>query len=93
LVVASLNVSLYLPGCNSLKEKRQRLKSIKERLRNKYNVAVAEVGGQDLWQRCELGVVTVATDQQFANKVLSKSITLIEADQRIELIGYELEMR
>ena len=92
MVVASLNVSLYLPGCQSLKEKRQRVKSIKERLRNRFNVSVAEVDAQGLWQRSELGIVTVATDRSFANRTLSKAVSLIESDQRVEIIDYNIEM-
>lgn len=62
----SLNVALclievHLPGVASLKEKRQILRSLKDRLRAHYNVSVAEIDHQDLWQRATLGVVGIAS--------------------------------
>ncbi|HEX9428172.1 MAG TPA: DUF503 domain-containing protein [Candidatus Polarisedimenticolia bacterium] len=73
----SLNIGLciiqmHLPGVTSLKEKRQVLRSLKDRLREHYNVAVAEVEHQDLWQRAALGVVGIASarvplEQTFAS--------------------------
>ena len=53
--------SLHLPGIGSLKQKRQILRSIKDRLRGQHNVAVAEIDHQDLWQRATLGVVGIAS--------------------------------
>lgn len=74
---ATLNVGLcviqiHLPGVSSLKEKRQVLRSLKDRLRQQYNVSVAEVGHQDLWQRATLGIVGIASartplEQAFAS--------------------------
>jgi uncharacterized protein len=63
---ASLHVGLcvlhlHLPGLGSLKAKRQVLRSLKDRLRSRFNVAVAEIDHQDLWQRSTLGVVSVAS--------------------------------
>ena len=63
---ASVNVALcvlqvHLPGVASLKEKRQVVRSLKDRLRQHYNVAVAEVDHQDLWQRATLGIVGIAS--------------------------------
>lgn len=59
--VALCVVSLHLPAVGSLKEKRMVLRSLKDRLRDGYNVAVAEVEHQDLWQRCTLGIVGIAS--------------------------------
>jgi len=54
-------VRLHLPAVASLKEKRMVLRSLKDRLREHHNVAVAEVEHQDLWQRCTLGIVGIAS--------------------------------
>lgn len=62
MVTACLRVDLHLPYSHSLKEKRRPLKSILEKLRNRFNVAAAEVGYQDLHQRAVVGVAFVASD-------------------------------
>ena len=58
----ALTLELHFPGARSLKDKRQALRSLETRLRNRFNVAVAEVEHQDLWQRARLAVVSVNTD-------------------------------
>jgi uncharacterized protein YlxP (DUF503 family) len=61
---------LRLENSHSLKEKRHVVQSLKERLRNRFNVAVAEIDHQDLWQRAAVAAVTVSSDQVHAEKVL-----------------------
>lgn len=68
--VAVLTLELRLDNSHSLKDKRQVVKSLKDRLRGKFNVAVAEVDYQDLWQRAAIAAVTVASDHVHAEKVL-----------------------
>jgi uncharacterized protein YlxP (DUF503 family) len=70
VVIALLTVELHVPGSRSLKEKRMVLRRVKDRLK-KFNVAVAEVDYQDLWQRAALAVVTVSSDQQHADRELA----------------------
>ncbi len=62
--IGVLTLELHLPHAHSLKEKRMVLRSLKERLRARFNVAVAELEHQDLWQRSVLGVVSIANDQK-----------------------------
>ena len=59
MTVGLLSVELFLPASGSLKDKRKVLSSFQARLRNRHNLAVAEVGNQELWQRASLAVVTV----------------------------------
>ena len=54
-------VQIHLPGAGSLKDKRQVLRSLKDHLRDRYNVAVAEIEHQDLWQRAAVGIVGIAS--------------------------------
>jgi hypothetical protein len=70
MVVALLSVELFLPGSRSLKDKRMVLRRLKDRLA-KFNVAVAEVEHQDLWQRAGLGIVTVSTSDEHAERELA----------------------
>jgi len=69
-VIGVLTLELRLGNSHSLKEKRHVIQGLKERLRNKFNVAVAEIDYQDLWQRSMLAAVTVSSDQIHAEKVL-----------------------
>ena len=61
---------LHLPACQSLKDKRAVLKSLKDRLHHRFNVSVAETAHQDLWQRAELSAAVVSTDRRHAESVL-----------------------
>ena len=68
--IGVLTLELRLEDSHSLKEKRHVVQSLKDRLRNKFNVAVAEIDHQDTWQRATLAAVTVASDHTHAEKVL-----------------------
>ena len=63
MVVGVLRLTLFLPENHSLKGKRQVLRSIKDRVRNKFNVSIAESDGHDMWQRAELGICQVGNDR------------------------------
>ncbi len=68
--IGVLTLEVRLDGSHSLKEKRHVVQSVKERLRHKYNVAIAEIDCQDLWQRAVLAAVTVSSDHGHAAVVL-----------------------
>ena len=91
MIVACLRIRLHLPGCTSLKEKRFVLKSLKDRLKNRFNIAICEYGSRDKWQLADIGVATVTTDTRGADKVLQTVINFMEKDNRIELIDIERE--
>jgi uncharacterized protein YlxP (DUF503 family) len=69
---------LHLAACQSLKDKRQILKSLKDRLHQRFNVSAAETDHQDLWQRAELTVAVVSTDRRHAEDVLREADRLVE---------------
>jgi uncharacterized protein len=71
MVIAVLSVELYIPHAQSLKDKRMVLRSIKDRLK-KFNVAVAEVAHQDVWQRAGLGIVAISTTAEHVDQELAK---------------------
>ena len=77
MVVALLTVELHVPGARSLKDKRMVVRRLKDRLK-KFNVAVAEVEYQDLWQRAAVAVVTVSADQAHADRELAAAAEEIE---------------
>ena len=77
----------------SLKGKRRVLKSITTRLSNKFNVSVAEVGGQNLWQLATLGVCCVSNNSRYTNEVLSKVVDFIVGSRfEVEILNYEIEI-
>lgn len=77
MTVALLSIELFLPMSQSLKDKRMVLRRLKDRL-EKFNVAVAEVEHQDVWQRAGLGIVTVASSDAMAEQTLSSVMNEIE---------------
>ena len=77
MIVGVLSVELFIPHAQSLKEKRMVLRSIKDRLK-KFNVAVAEVDHQDVWQRAGLGVVAISTTTEHVDRELAAVADEIE---------------
>jgi uncharacterized protein YlxP (DUF503 family) len=73
-VIALLTLDIHVPHAQSLKDKRMVVRSVKDRLRSKFNVAVAEVDHQDLWQRAQLSVVTVGSDENYLNQMLQHAL-------------------
>ena len=68
--IGVLTLELRIDSSHSLKEKRHVVQSLKERLRHKFNVSVAEIAHQDLWQRATVAAVTVSSDRENAEKLL-----------------------
>lgn len=90
-IVGLLTLDLFLPDSSSLKEKRLVIKSIKDKVRNKFNVSIAEVEYQDKWQRARLGVVQVANDYGFIEKNMNAVFKLIESNGTAEITQHTLE--
>jgi len=91
MIIGACYIELYLHEAQSLKGKRQILRSLKDRLREKFNLAVAEVGSQDLWQRADLGVACVGSDQRYLNGQLDLVINFIRSFGMVELLTYEIQ--
>ena len=91
--VGACKIKLRLPENLSLKGKRQVLRSITSRVRSKFNVSVAEVGDQDLWQSAALGICCVSNDRRYTNEVLSKVVDFIVSSRfEVEILDYEIEI-
>ncbi len=76
--VAVGTVELHLPDVESLKGKRQALKGLKDRLRRRFEISVAEVDHHDSWQRATLALACVSGDSRHANEVISKAVDFVE---------------
>lgn len=94
MIVGACCVQLYLPGNNSLKGKRGRLKPILARLPREFNLAAAETDLQDVWQSAEIGLVTVANDATLVHSLLEKSVQWIELHAPdVQIVNYKIELR
>jgi uncharacterized protein YlxP (DUF503 family) len=92
VVVAVVTWDLHLNGCQSLKDKRRIMKSLKDRLHNRFNVSVAETDHQDRWQRAALSCCVVATDQRHAESVLGAADNLVEHEPLARIIDSHMSL-
>jgi uncharacterized protein YlxP (DUF503 family) len=90
--IGVLRMELYLGESSSLKEKRGILRRLKDRLKNKFNVSVAEVEDMDKWQKAVLGMVTVSNDKKHLFSYLDGIVDFIEGEKRLEVIDYTTEI-
>jgi uncharacterized protein YlxP (DUF503 family) len=88
VTVGVLRLTIYLPENHSLKGKRSVLRTIKARVRNKFNVSIAEAGDHDMWQRAMLGISQVGTDEAFVDAALREVVRSID-DMQIAELGEE----
>ena len=77
MIIGYLSFEIYLPYSHSLKEKRKRLESIKNRLKNKFNVAFAELDYQNKWQRSQIGIVTLNNQKRVIDKMFHKILKIL----------------
>ena len=91
--VGVCTIELRLPGNASLKGKRSVIKSIVTRLSREYNVSIAEVDAQDIWQRAVLGVACVSSSASYAHGQLEQTVEWIELNRPdVELLEYHIEL-
>jgi uncharacterized protein YlxP (DUF503 family) len=91
--VGICRVKLRFPENLSLKGKRQILKSITTRLRTKFNISVAEVDDNELWQLATVGLCCVSNNKRYTNEVLSKAVDFIVNSRfDLEILNYEIEI-
>jgi len=92
MVIGLLTLDLHFPGARSLKDKRQALRSLETRIRNRFNVSVAEVEHQDLWQRARLAVVSVNTDHVHLEATLQSVAGEAATARDVELADQQMEI-
>lgn len=93
MVVGLATYTFALPGAHSLKDKRRILKSVIERAKNKFNISIAEIDQQDIWQRAVIGVAVVSNETAHANTILNYLTGFLEtAHGEMELLDVRLEM-
>jgi len=93
MIVGVCRISLRMPGNMSLKDKRRVLKSIKTQAKNRFDVVIAEVEDQDLWQMATLGICCISNDSRYANEVLSKAVNFITNGRfEVEALDHKIEI-
>jgi len=92
MIVGAALVELHVHGSQSLKAKRGVVRSISQRVRNRFNLAVAEVGGQDTWQRVQLGLAAAGSDAAAVRAVLDRAVRFIEELHLAEVTDSDVEL-
>ncbi|NLX64453.1 MAG: DUF503 domain-containing protein [Clostridiaceae bacterium] len=92
MFIGVLNVGLYLSEPHSLKDKRRIVKSLIEKLKNKFNIAVAETGNLDSWNNCSLGIVCISNEAAHADSILANVLNFIECRGTVELTEVQTEI-
>jgi len=91
MIIGVCTLDFFLPGCSSLKQKRMFLRSIKEKLRNKHNVAVAEVAHQEVWQRASIGLTSVSNDKTVLDSTFQAVLRMAERSPNAQLLNFEVD--
>ena len=92
MVIGILKMDFFLAANRSLKGKRKVVKSITDRVRSKFNVAVAEVASNELWQRIGLGFVVVANENRHADSMLNEICSYVRSISVAEVVDVEMEL-
>jgi uncharacterized protein YlxP (DUF503 family) len=91
LYVKWCEIDLYVENSRSLKDKRRIVKSLKEKLKNHYNVAVCEYGDLSLWQRVQLAVVTCSNDYRVVDSTMKSILQFIDRTHSVSLLDYRFQ--
>jgi uncharacterized protein YlxP (DUF503 family) len=92
MVVGVLTLEIHIPASNSLKAKRSVLNHVKERVRTRFNVSVAEVDHQDLWQRATLAVAAVSGEGAVLDRLLHDVLSVVEREDRLAVLDYHIRL-
>lgn len=92
MVVGLYTIELFIGESQSLKDKRQVLHSLKDRLRGKFNLSIAEVGEQDLWQTAVIAMACVANEGAYVEQVLEQALNVIKGIPTVDIVRTQLEL-
>ena len=92
MVIGICQLDLRIPENHSLKGKRHVIRKLVDRVRSRFNIAISEVGDNDLWQRAQIGICMVSNDRRYMNSSLDKVIDFIEKMHIVEIVHSEMEI-
>ena len=90
-MIGVMTIDLYSDQFHSLKDKRQVISSIKERLRNKFNIAIAETAFQDLWQKAQFSIVSIGNSKRLLENLFRRVEEIIVADYSIQITEIRIQ--
>ena len=92
MLVGMMRLEIHLPAADSLKAKRSVVNHVKERVRHRFNAAIAEVGQQELWQRTTIGVAVVGEAAPVLDRALHEILAVIEREERLAVLDVAIEI-
>mgnify|MGYP002778926383 CR=1 FL=1 len=92
MFIGILTLELFLPGAESLKEKRMVVNSVLDRIKARFNVSAAQIDDHDLWQSATLGIAVVSNERNAANRVLNMVRDLVETETRCDVVNCVVEI-
>jgi uncharacterized protein YlxP (DUF503 family) len=92
VTIGLLEIDFLIPGAQSLKDKRRVIKSLKERMRGRFNCSVAEIAYQDVWSRARLAVCVVSESSRHANEQLNTIAQYASRDAGAAMVDYRIEL-
>lgn len=91
MLVGIMEVVLHIPHATSLKDKRQVVRRVKDRIRNRFNISMTETEGQNTWQRCELGFAMVGNERASIERDLNRVLELIEREPELAMTEHFID--
>ena len=92
MVIGCCSIRFYLHGNNSLKGKRRVVRAIKDRLKNDFNVSIAEVGNQDVLQSLHIGISAVSSDKPYMDGLMTKIVNAIDRMNLADIVDYKTKI-
>ena len=92
MFIGVCTMEMHIPESGSLKTKRHSIKSLKDRIRARFNVSVAEVDNNALWQKASLAVAAVSNDRSHLNQTLDHVLDLVRSVPEVSLLDYQIEI-
>jgi len=92
MIVGIVKLILFIPSMSNLKDKRMVLRSLKDRLRNSFNISIIELEDQDKWQKSTLAFAAIGIDKDGVSSLISSVINFLEQNKQIQILDYETEL-
>lgn len=92
MIIGILKLKLFLRDSNSLKDKRMVLRSLKDKVRQSFNVSISELDDHDKWQRSTIGIAAIGMDKSSINSLLDKVVNFVESLASAEIADHEIEI-
>ena len=89
MLLGICTLNLYFPDSQSLKDKRNIIKSIKSRIGNNFNVSVSEINNYDLWKNTTLGIACIGNEKRYLDGVLNEVMKFIEYQNKLQVINFK----